>query len=272
MKVLVTGANGFLGTATIDLFEAAGHTVLAVARNPAEGRIACDLSEPQALITLLENVTPDAVVNCAATVDFSSDCLASLYTVNVLAPALLAQWCVAHDAYLCQVSGTLVHGVHQPLITPSSPIDADTDYGQSKWLAEALIESSGAVASRVRFGGIFGRNGPDHLGLNRAIRAAADGQRPVVVGQGAARRSYIHVVDAARVLLQCVDQQLSGVRWVGGTDVLTISQMMQQLCDIYLPGDSPVFAAGTEAADQVIESSTDLVIRRSFCEALTAEQ
>jgi len=268
MKVLVTGTNGFLGHATVEVLECAGHEVIATARNSSESQIACDLADSRSLLKMLDSVVPEAVVNCAATVNFGKSCFASLYAVNVLMPGIVAQWCRARGAYLCQVSGTLVHGTRMSKITSTSPINADTDYGQSKWLAEQLIEASGAAASRVRFGGIFGRDGPDHLGLNRAIRAAAGGQSPVVVGEGKAQRNYIHVADAAQVLLQCVEQQICGVRWAGGGEVLSINQMMQQICDIYLPSESPKFAECAEASNQIVESSPDLVTRHRFREAL----
>ncbi len=271
MKILVTGANGFLGQAAVNLFERAGHEVVATARSSKGNRIACDLSAPRALMSLLDTEVPEAVVNCAAVVDFGHGCLEALYPVNVLSVALIAGWCKKNKAYLAQVSTVAVHGCSSLLVGPGSGINADTDYGKSKWLAERLVEASGVTSSRVRFSGIFGKMGPDHLGLNRAIRAADDGQYPTVVGIGQARRNYIYVEDAAHVLLQCVEQQLDGVRWAGGAEVLTIAQMMQQICDAYKRGESPVFTEGPEAVDQVVVSSSDLPVGLNFRAALIAE-
>ena len=50
--------------------------------------------------------------------------------------------------------------------TPDRP---DTDYGRSKWLAERNIDQSGCRAVSLRLSGLFGRSGPAHLGLNRAL-------------------------------------------------------------------------------------------------------
>ena len=269
MKTLVIGANGFLGGYVVDVFKRANHDVYASARSSANERIECDLSSPSQLLQLLESVSPDVIVNCAAVVDFGTDCLGVQYSVNTLAPAIMAAWCKINNAYLCQVSGSIVHGTAVETVNEDTPISIKGDYGHSKWLAEQMIEASGATAVRVRFGGIFGVNGPEHLGLNRAIRAAKNGAVPSIVGNGLANRNYIHVIDAASVLLYCVENELTGVRWSAGRETHTIAELMQTICDVYLSGRSPDFTQGSEASDQIIETSLDLPKGLGFREALS---
>jgi UDP-glucose 4-epimerase len=157
------------------------------------------------------------------------------------------------------------------MIDAQTPIRPDTDYGKSKVLAEELISASGCKAAMVRLGGIFGRRGPDHLGLNRAIRAAAEGRPPTVVGTGRALRNYIHVDDAAEALAQAAVSGLTGTHLLAGSQVLSIADMLQAVCDAYLPGTTPVRADGPEAADQVVEVSGALRPSRPFAEALRSE-
>ena len=83
MKILVIGANGFLGGYVVDVFKRANHDVYASARSSANERIECDLSSPSQLLQLLESVSPDVIVNCAAVVDFGTDCLGVQYSVNM---------------------------------------------------------------------------------------------------------------------------------------------------------------------------------------------
>lgn len=67
MRVLLTGAHGFIGGHVADALCAAGHTVVACVRTPRGGdEVACDLARdvvPSAWLPRLAGI--DAVVNCA---------------------------------------------------------------------------------------------------------------------------------------------------------------------------------------------------------------
>lgn len=272
MKVLVTGARGFLGGAVRSALIHQGHEVIAAARRQEQGFVAADLGAPDAVISLLDRIRPDAVVNCAARVDFGADVLPALFSVNALLPALIALWCRAEDAYMVQASTIAVHGVRIAEAGPAASVDPDTDYGRSKWLAEQNIAQSGCRAVTLRFGGMFGRSGPEHLGLNRALRGAISGKPPTIVGSGSARRNYVFVHDAAAVIAHCLQSQPQGVRWVGGCQILTTREMLEALCDVYLPGARPETVPGPDAADQLVRHSPDLPVGRSFREALDHER
>lgn len=272
MKVLVTGARGFLGSAVRNALTQGGHDVIGTARQAEEGFFAADLDQPRAVISLLQKTRPEAIVNCAARVDFGAGVLASLFPVNVLLPALLAQWCCANDAYLVQASTIAVHGIRIAEAGPAAPVAPDTDYGRSKWLAEQNIGQAGCRSVLLRFGGLFGRSGPDHLGLNRALRGAMAGQRPTIVGSGNARRNYVFVHDAAALVTECLRGRPQGVRWVGGSEILTTREMLEAICAVYLPGAKPDVKPGSEAADQIVLHSQDLPAGRRFRAALEHEK
>lgn len=271
MKILVTGANGFLGSTVVELAKNAGHEVYATARTSENNRIVADLSSPVQIEHLLDSVVvPQAIINCASMVDFNDLSLNIQYSVNSLAPSLMAAWCVSNNSYLCQASSVSIHGTNLNVINSSSPTLLNTDYGKSKWLAEQMIEASGAIASYIRFGGIYGNNGSKHLSLNQVIRSAIKGIAPTIVGQGFARRNYIHVRDAANVLLYCVEKSLTGIRWSAGSESITIAEMMKAVCDVYMPDIKPVFSSGQEANNQIVESSEDIPKGLGFKDALEA--
>jgi nucleoside-diphosphate-sugar epimerase len=272
MKVLVTGARGFLGSAVCSGLISAGQDVIGVSRSAHEGMTTANLEQPGSVVSLLNTVHPDVVVNCAARVDFAIDVLSNLFSINVLLPALIAQWCHANGGYLVQASSIAVHGARVREAGPDAPIQPDTDYGRSKWLAEQNIEHSGCRAVSLRMGGLFGRLGPEHLGLNRALRTAKKGEPPTLVGQGRARRNYLFVHDAAAVIAYCVQSRPEGARWVGGSQILSMRQMFDMICEVYLSGAKPASAAGSEAADQLVHHSQDLPAGRSFREALEYER
>ena len=60
MKVVVTGANGQLGTDVVRSWAAAGDTVLGL------GHQGLDVTDRRAVLHMLTRERPDVVVNCAA--------------------------------------------------------------------------------------------------------------------------------------------------------------------------------------------------------------
>ena len=271
MKVLVTGSTGFLGSEVVRLLRQQDVEVFAVARRHSPSTVNCELNDLEFVFRLLEDAHPDAIINCAAQVDWGQNRLSELFTVNALVPGIMADWCKSNGAYLLQVSGTLVYGSVATHVDQSLTEAPDTDYGRSKLLADQMIQASGASAGIIRFGGIFGKDGPEHLGINRAIRLARSGELPTLTGKGNARRNYIHVTDAAERLVFCVLNRLQGIHLAGGSQVLSIADMLQQICDVYLEGKQPIVIDGNEALDQVIIGSSALPGGHPFKESLLIE-
>ena len=67
MKVLVTGASGFLGRNLVDFLESRGHeTIKVYGRNKIENGVQLDLLDFTKVELLLEETKPDFVVHAAA--------------------------------------------------------------------------------------------------------------------------------------------------------------------------------------------------------------
>ena len=135
-------------------------------------------------------------------------------------------------------------------------------------LTEQLIAASGARHCILRIAGVFGSGGPSHLGLNCAIDVASNGTPPLMIGSGKALRNYIYVKDAAEAIVCALREGIEGVHLLAGHEVLSISEMMRALCDIYLPGRHPAIKDGPEASNQVIKPSDFLPRTRGFRDAL----
>jgi nucleoside-diphosphate-sugar epimerase len=272
VTVLITGASGFLGTATVVAARRAGLDVTPIARNASAGKMGVDLEDLFALEKVLNAVQPAAIINCAAVVDFRTGVLAQQYRVNTLAPAVMAGWAARHDALIVQASTAVVHGVRVERVGPMTSIHPDTDYGRSKWLAEEMIQASGCPAAVIRFAGIFGRAGPEHLALNAAIRHARDGAPPTIIGTGAARRNYVYLEDAASALVQCVTARLVGIFRMGGATVSSVREMFEAVCEVYQLREAPLVTPGQDGPDQIVEASPELMPGRSFLAGLIADR
>ncbi len=280
MRIYLTGFGGFLGQATRAVLHGAFETEIELrllgrtppsALAPNETYTRLDLGALPDLEQVVGLPAPDVVFHLAARIGWPDVPLPELYTPNVLATARLAQACADWNAKMVLASAAILHGVQETQIDASIPVNADTPYGYSKWLGEQMIAASGVPYAALRSGWLFGAGGPANLGLNRALEGAQQGQCPTINAAGTARRSYIHVADAA---LACVvaAQVLPGSAQLGphliAGPVSRLDALLQALCDRYLPGQSPEMRPGGQARDQVILPSPAYPDARSLKDVL----
>ena len=271
-KVLITGATGFIGRATVEALEFTGWKVVKASRSvklsSEEGFIYLDISSPEKIMALANEYHFDAIVHLAAMVDLSNDTEPDMYIPNVLSTGCLAYLAKLWDAHLIYASTAIVHGVKNESIKSDSPICTDTAYAKSKWLGEQLISSAQIKHCILRIVGVFGCDAPTHLGLNRAIDGAIKGEPPVQIGSGEALRNYIYIKDVALAIQFALDKHLEGIHLLAGQKIVSIADMLQQICDTFLPGSHSVIMDGATANNQVVSPSSALPKTRGFNEAL----
>lgn len=271
-NVLVTGSGGFIGRRAVPALRAAGWRVIQCGRGDdfvgSGDFVRLDLNSPDQIILLAETISCSAIVHLAARIGWSDETDSDLFVPNVLSTGRVAKLASVCGAKLIFVSASMVHGARCENISLDTPLNPDTAYGRSKVLGEQLVAASGATHCVLRLAGVFGYNGPSHLGLNRAIIGACQGVPPTQVGPGRAQRNYIYVEDVAQAIVYALEHDLTGTHLLAGREILSISQMLQVLCDRFLPGQKPMIKAGAEAADQIVVSSSDLPQGKSFSEAL----
>lgn len=196
MRVLVTGATGFLGRALRPRLEASGWEVLPFSR--AQGDLEAD-PLPTAL-----PARADAAVHLAST-----------------SPAALERL----------LAWARVAGVRVFVLASSGNAKApppEDPYGRWKALGEkALLEAGLPRAVALRFHTLFGKGEhPDRL-LPR-LRAATG---PVeVAAPDGVRLTPTHVDDAAEAVARCLEaDRASGVFDVAGPEILTVGEIARRL-------------------------------------------
>ena len=115
---------------------------------------------------------------------------------------IFSQYCAKEKKHLIQSSGTLVNG-SQEYYSHKASLLPENDYGKSKLKAEKFILKSKCKYTILRFGGIYGKNGPQHLGINKFIKDAFKGKTLKFKGNPYSKRNYVFVSDAAKILIKC---------------------------------------------------------------------
>jgi dTDP-4-dehydrorhamnose reductase len=166
--VLVTGADGQLGTELQRCAWPEGWQVVAV------GRDALDLTDTAAIAQIVASRPWAAVINGAAytAVDKAETNVVAAWAVNALAPAVFAAACAVADIPLIQVSTDYVfagdkHGAWE-VDDPVAPLGV---YGASKLGGELAVRTSGARHAIVRTAWVVSAHGSNFV--NTMLRVAA---------------------------------------------------------------------------------------------------
>lgn len=218
MKILVTGANGFVGKHVCELLLAQQHEVRAAVRlhgsSPSGTReyVVGDLGDVIEWSDALADI--DAVIHLAARVHImdegASDPLAEFRRINVDATIRLAKRSqelgVKRFVFMSSiaVNGNRTHSVPFDVFSEADP---SGPYGQSKWEAEkALTELStdgNMSVISVRTPMVYGPDAPGNT--RRLIRLATTGL-PVPLGNAVNKRTLISVLNLSGLLVECASQ------------------------------------------------------------------
>jgi len=273
-RILITGASGFAGRAICAQLSALGHDYIALVRRPVglPNETQVDFEDPAALSTLVSLPRCSALIHLASHVDFSSTASqSSFFATNVSATAALAHLARSWDAHLVLASAALLFGEARLVHADTKP-DPVAPYARAKYLAEQVVAASGAHGTILRIAGIYGRRGPAHLGINRAIDAATDhATPPTLYGSGKFRRNYVYVQDLVKILLATIENRITGYHLVGGREPSTMEDMLTAICDILLPGVPVERRRGQESPDppdMIVQPSPHLPEGRSFRQGL----
>ncbi|SNQ48142.1 putative UDP-galactose 4-epimerase [Frankia canadensis] len=252
MRVLVTGASGFIGSVVADALAAAGHAVTAMVRDrgasafaPGVKVVVADLLDPPTLTAAGVERGFDGVCHLAALTRVRESRTAPLryFQANLTGTAnLLAALEVGTErtgvapAFVFGSSCAVYGDIDLTGVPESRRPDPSNPYGASKLAAERLLAHQagtgliGAVILRSFnvAGAVEGRFDHDDSRIIPAAIAVASGRTEVfrVNGDGQALREYVHVGDMAtayRMALEVAGPGRCSVYNVGsGTGVSVI--------------------------------------------------
>ncbi|MEJ7838841.1 MAG: UDP-glucose 4-epimerase GalE [Thermomicrobiales bacterium] len=285
MRVLVTGAGGYIGSITVERLIEAGHDVVALdslqrghrqAIHPDAEFVEVDLRDAGAVVDALAPRRLEAICHFAALhlVPESVEQPAAYYRNNILGGLNLLD--AAREAEIPRFvfsSTAAVYGEPE-----SSPIFESAlklpinPYGRTKWMIEQILEDYSARYpihyAAFRFFNVAGataERGEDHRPETHVIPLALQvlqGKRPVfkIMGtdyltpDGTAVRDYVHVSDLADAHILALAQLDSAsigamnLGTMGGYSVREIADAVSRVVGRELPVEDAPRRAGDPAA------------------------
>jgi nucleoside-diphosphate-sugar epimerase len=213
MRVLVTGASGFLGGAVCTALADAGHEVAAVVRSPGSEpagtrALQADLTDEGALADAVTQAEPDTVVHLAAEIATQRD-PDRIDLVNITGTERLLAACTAAATLPRFVfASTVVTGeASGAVLDEETPLPVETAYGRSKQEGERLVRESGLEHAILRPSHVYGPGGWFAVEIVARLRGPG---RAAVVGKGDNWWDVVHVDDVAAGFVAAAEKAPSG--------------------------------------------------------------
>ncbi|PWE44724.1 NAD(P)-dependent oxidoreductase [Pseudomonas prosekii] len=240
MKILVLGATGMLGSTMFrQLFGDERYDVWGTTRSPsalvrfseqerAKLLSNVDVLDADQLISVFNDVKPDAVINCIGLIkqlSTAKDPMAVL-PINSLLPHRLSKICELSNSRLVQISTDCVFSGRKGMYTEADVSDAEDIYGKSKFLGE-VVDSKLVVTLRTS---IIGHE----LNSTFSLVDWFLSQSGSVKGFAKAIFSGLPTVELARVVRDFVlpNSELSGLYQVAASPIDKYS-LLKQIASTY---------------------------------------
>ncbi len=246
MTVLVTGANGFVGSRVVRRLHESGAEVAALVRPGSSRRrlagltgvmfLEADLADSGAIAKHLDSVRPEACIHLAWYAEpgkylDSAENLDSLRSSLALLEDLARAGC----GHVVGVGTCFEYAMSAELLREDSPTRPETLYAAAK-LAFGLV--AGARLAQLGIGMAWARlfylYGPfeDGRRLVPAMVSALSAGREFPATAGEQIRDYLHVDDVASALCELSHRRLGGVFNVCSGQPVSIAGLMQTLGEI----------------------------------------
>lgn len=255
MRILLTGAAGFIGSHTALTLQKAGHVVLGV-DNLATGNMEnlnrfretfhlCDICDMKILEQAFEEFHPEVVIHLAAqaaiTTAFENP--QRDLSVNGIGTVNLVMLSRKYNAQRFVFSSTsAVYDENMPIfkrrLYENSPIEPNTPYGISKLAAEKYIRMFFPNHVILRYGNVYGPH-QQPIGQNqviaRALRHFMLGDEFQVFGNGEQKRDFVFVNDVANANLIAASSGYSGTFNIASGKSYSVNRVLREIetiCDV----------------------------------------
>jgi nucleoside-diphosphate-sugar epimerase len=223
MRVLVTGASGFVGGATCRELQERGHDVVALVRRPGSepprtAAVEGDISkgDESSLNGPIGEAEPEAIIHLAAEIASQRNQRKVLAT-NVDGTRRIVAAATASGASprLVFCSTVVTGDAHGALLEPDKPLPVTTPYGRSKQEGEHVVSHSGLPHAIVRPSHVYGPGGWYEEEFVSRLRQPG---RFAVIGRGDNWWDVVRVEDVATALVSAAERAPDGAVYHAADD------------------------------------------------------
>lgn len=252
MKVLVTGAAGFLGSRVVACLRAGHHEVVALRRSgpPDTELIDCEFADRARLAEILHSHHPEAVIHLAWYATPPSYWSAPENLACVADSMALLELARAAGCRRFVGAGTCAEydWSYERLVENVTPCLPRTLYGAAK-LAVCTVGERFAPLSFAwaRYGFLFGSR--DGRLISSAIEALSAG-RDFPCSSGEQVRDFIHVDDAAAATVALVLSDVTGPINIGSGEPTSVRAVVESIAQLAGGTGRPLFGAVAARPDE----------------------
>jgi nucleoside-diphosphate-sugar epimerase len=213
----------------------------------------CDVASPRDLAGLLERLPARLIavnVTGVVSVGESPHAIASLVRSNVQGPAVLVGALAERLEHFVHLSSISVYG--PPRVNPMTeehPLDPDTPYGITKSAGERLVRAgcarAGVPLTVVRATQLFGLPSAHETLPHVLTGRVCAGEAPELRAAPTTRRDYLHVDDAARLIVSAALRPRAGTFNAGSGGGVALGELFATAYEAVgrhppvTPGDGP---------------------------------
>ncbi|KAJ2559892.1 hypothetical protein EV175_000126 [Coemansia sp. RSA 1933] len=243
IKVVVTGASGFLGRAVAKEARRRGYNVIGTGlrkavdtKNNNSGLVKLDLTDEEATRDFVSREQPHIIIHCAAekSPQAAAANRAAVEQLNVQASGHLARLARETGAFLVYVSTEYVFDGRNPPYSEDSTPNPLNFYGQTKLDGErAVLDAHAQAAAVLRVPLLYGETiDPSESPFDALIQMLSQSRGKTVEVDAWQHRFPLCTDDVARVLVDIASRKSNGIFQFSATEMLTRYDMCVVLADI----------------------------------------
>lgn len=262
MKILVTGASGFIGSTICKLLESTEHKTYGVSRRESglnvsgtQEYLAADVSDRNAIERIATDIPRcDAIIHAAAEINMESypNSLVQSNCLGVLNAQWLAElWGTTHFVFLSSIPV-----IGSPKVTPITeehPTYPLTTYHSTKLFGENLVSilSKDRNCFSLRLSAPVGVGMPRNRLLSTILRKALVNEPIGLAGQGGRKQNYVDAMDIAYASLLCLSSNNSGIYNIAGLSSLSNLSLAKRCLEMCGSASDIVFTDQEDPGERV---------------------
>lgn len=270
MRIVVTGAAGFLGSHVADQLARDGHDVIAFDQHPSPRHrpVLGDLLDLESVVAALRGCEAVCHLGAVGDVYLAAERPSLAAAVNVTGTANVCEAALREGVKRVVVASTWEvygHPKYQPM-DEQHPCDPDHPYNITKLAGEQIARSyaklKGLDVIALRLGTAFGTRMRPNSVFQIFTRRALAGQAITIQGSGEQGRQFTHANDVARAFSAAITRGCSGSAYnIVADRMVTIRELAEAVAALVpteitygqaRPGDVPsATVTNRKAADDL---------------------